>query len=164
MSACSLNSFFTSSLSYNNSTRLRYPGRVCSCIVFPESTSPKRFAHFCWQVLLPLSQCLHEPPKPATTRLWQMGTALGVRTISSMMQTKIASQDNTIKKQAAVQLKRKAATRRFGSRLATRTNRVAARALLLSRLNLFRLSGWLCCLLIPGMSFMRRRCSRHLRV
>jgi len=32
-----------------------------------------------------------------------VGTALGVRTVSSMMQTKIASQDRTIKKQAAIQ-------------------------------------------------------------
>ena len=50
-----------------------------------------------------------------------MSTALGVRTVSSMMQTKLASQDKAIKKQAAIQTKRKAATRKFGTRLASRT-------------------------------------------
>jgi hypothetical protein len=58
-----------------------------------------------------------------------MGTALGIRTVSSMMHSKIASQDNAIKKQAAVQAKRKAATRRFGTRLTTRTKRVAAKSI-----------------------------------
>ena len=38
-----------------------------------------------------------------------MGTALGVRTVSSMMQTKVNHQDKTIKKQAAVQANRIAA-------------------------------------------------------
>jgi hypothetical protein len=37
--------------------------------------------------------------------------------------------DNTIKKQAAVQAKRKAATRKFGTRLASRTRRVAAKSI-----------------------------------
>jgi len=55
-----------------------------------------------------------------------MGTALGIRTVSSMMQSKITSQDRAIKKQAAVQAKRKAATRNFATRLASRTKRVAA--------------------------------------
>jgi hypothetical protein len=58
-----------------------------------------------------------------------MGTALGIRTVSSMMQTKMASQDMTIKKQTAVQAKRKAATRKFGTRLASRTKRVAAKSI-----------------------------------
>ena len=58
-----------------------------------------------------------------------MSTALGVRTVSSMMQTKIASKDTAIKKQAAVQAKRKAATRKFGTRLAGRTKRVAAKSI-----------------------------------
>lgn len=58
-----------------------------------------------------------------------MGTALGVRTVSSMMQTKLASQDKAIKEQAAVQAKRKAATRRFGTRLANRTKRVAVKSI-----------------------------------
>ncbi len=58
-----------------------------------------------------------------------MGTALGIRTVSSMMQTKIASKDTAIKKQAAVQAKRKAATRKFGTRLASRTKRVAAKSI-----------------------------------
>ena len=58
-----------------------------------------------------------------------MGTALGVRTVSSMMQTKIASQGRTIKKQKAVTANRKVATRKFGTRLATRTKRVAAKSI-----------------------------------
>ncbi len=58
-----------------------------------------------------------------------MGTALGIRTVSSMMQSKIASQDKAIKKHKATALKRKAATRRFGTRLASRTKRVAAKSI-----------------------------------
>jgi hypothetical protein len=58
-----------------------------------------------------------------------MGTALGIRTVSSMMQTKLTSQDKAIKKQAAVQANRKAATKRFGTRLTTRTKRVAAKSI-----------------------------------
>ena len=55
-----------------------------------------------------------------------MGTALGVRTVSSMMQSTIASQDTTIKRRKATSINRKAATRKFGTRLASRTKRVAA--------------------------------------
>jgi hypothetical protein len=58
-----------------------------------------------------------------------MGTALGIRTVSSMMQSKITSQDKAIKKHKATTLKRKAATRRFSTRLATRTKRVAAKSI-----------------------------------
>jgi hypothetical protein len=58
-----------------------------------------------------------------------MGTALGVRTVSSMMQTKLTSQDKALRKQAAVQANRKAATRRFGTRLASRTKRVAGKSI-----------------------------------
>jgi hypothetical protein len=58
-----------------------------------------------------------------------MGTALGIRTVSSMMQTRIASQDKAIKKHQATTIKRKAATRKFGTRLATRTKRVAAKSI-----------------------------------
>jgi Pyruvate/2-oxoacid:ferredoxin oxidoreductase gamma subunit len=47
-----------------------------------------------------------------------LATATGIRTVSSMMQTKIAAQDKVIKKQ-------KAATKRFGTRLTSRTKRVA---------------------------------------
>jgi membrane associated rhomboid family serine protease len=39
-----------------------------------------------------------------------MGAALGVRTVSSTMQSKIAFQDTTVKKHKATALKRKAAT------------------------------------------------------
>jgi hypothetical protein len=58
-----------------------------------------------------------------------MGTALGVRTVSNMMQTKIASQDKAIKKHKATAIRRKTATRRFGTRLASRTKRVAAKSI-----------------------------------
>jgi hypothetical protein len=58
-----------------------------------------------------------------------MGTALGIRTVSSMTQSKIAAQDKTIKKHKATTLKRKAATRKFGTRLASRTKRVAAKSI-----------------------------------
>ena len=52
-----------------------------------------------------------------------MGTALGVRTVSSLMQAKIASQGKTNN------LKRKAATKKFGTRLASRTKRGAAKSI-----------------------------------
>ena len=57
------------------------------------------------------------------------GTYLGVRTVASAMQTRLASKDATIKKQKAKAVKRKAATRRFGTRLTTRTKRVAAKSI-----------------------------------
>jgi hypothetical protein len=46
-----------------------------------------------------------------------------------MMQSKIASQDKAIKKHKATAIKRKAATRKFGTRLASRTKRVAAKSM-----------------------------------
>jgi hypothetical protein len=58
-----------------------------------------------------------------------MGTYLGVRTVASAMQTKLVSRNATIKKQKATSIKRKAATRRFGTRLASRTKRVAAKSI-----------------------------------
>jgi hypothetical protein len=58
-----------------------------------------------------------------------MGIALGVRTVSSALQSKIASQDKTIKKQAAVQANRTTATRKFGTRLTTRTKQIAAKSI-----------------------------------
>ena len=58
-----------------------------------------------------------------------VGTALGLRTVSSLMQTKLATQDKAIKKHQATAIKRKAATRRFGTRLASRTRRVAAKSI-----------------------------------
>ena len=48
-----------------------------------------------------------------------MGTALGVRTVTSMMQDMIVSQDKAINKHKATAIKRKAATRKFGTRLAS---------------------------------------------
>jgi hypothetical protein len=65
-----------------------------------------------------------------------MGTYLGVRTVSSMMQTKFASKNAAIKKQRATikkhkanSLRRKVATRRFGTRLASRTKRVVGKSI-----------------------------------
>ena len=58
-----------------------------------------------------------------------MGTALGIRTVSSMMQSRIASQDKAIKRHTARASKRKAATRKFGNRLVSRTRRVAAKSI-----------------------------------
>ena len=58
-----------------------------------------------------------------------MGTYLGVRTASSMMQSKLASKNASIKKQKSTTLKRKAATRRFGTRLVSRTKRIAAKSI-----------------------------------
>jgi hypothetical protein len=70
-----------------------------------------------------------------------VGTALGIRTVSSMMQTKLAGQDKAIKKHQSTATRRKAATRKASARLASRIKRVAA---LIYRQNLFRLSAWLC--------------------
>jgi hypothetical protein len=58
-----------------------------------------------------------------------MGTTLGIRTVSSMMHSKIANQDKVINKHKATAIKRKAATRKFGTRLASRTKRVAAKSI-----------------------------------
>jgi hypothetical protein len=65
-----------------------------------------------------------------------MGTYLGVRTVSSLLQSKLASKNTAIKKQKAIfkkhktiTLKRKAATRRFGTRLANRTKRVVGKSI-----------------------------------
>jgi hypothetical protein len=58
-----------------------------------------------------------------------MGTALGVRTVSGMLQSKITSQGKAIQKHKITAIKRKAATRKFGTRLANRTKRVAAKSI-----------------------------------
>jgi hypothetical protein len=58
-----------------------------------------------------------------------MGTAMGIRTVSSALQAKIATQDRALKKHKATNLQRKAATRKFGKRLASRTKRVAAKSI-----------------------------------
>ena len=57
------------------------------------------------------------------------GTALGIRTVSAMMQTRFTAQEKTIRKHQSTTLKRKAATRKFGTRLAGRTRRVAAKSI-----------------------------------
>ena len=58
-----------------------------------------------------------------------LGTALGIRTVSSVLHTKMASQSKVIKQRNATALKRKAATKRFGTRLASRTKRLAAKSI-----------------------------------
>ena len=58
-----------------------------------------------------------------------MGTALGIRTVSSALQSKVNRQDKAIKKHKATALNRKAATRKFGTRLTSRTKRVAAKSI-----------------------------------
>jgi hypothetical protein len=58
-----------------------------------------------------------------------MSTALGVTTVAELMNNKLRAKDATIKKQQTSALKRKAATRKFGTRLASRTRRVAAKSI-----------------------------------
>jgi len=58
-----------------------------------------------------------------------MGTALGIKTVSSLLHEKITARDTEIKKQKAAAIKRQAATRNFGTRLASRTKRVAAKSI-----------------------------------
>jgi len=55
-----------------------------------------------------------------------MGTALGIQTVSDILRNKVDAKNRTIKKHTAATVKRKAAVRRFGTRLASRTKRVAA--------------------------------------
>lgn len=58
-----------------------------------------------------------------------IGTALGIKTVSSLLQDKIAARDMKIEKQKASAIKRQVATRNFGTRLASRTKRVAAKSI-----------------------------------
>jgi hypothetical protein len=58
-----------------------------------------------------------------------MSTALGVTTVAELMNNKLRAKDATIKKHQTSALKRKAATRKFGTRLANRTKRVAAKSI-----------------------------------
>jgi hypothetical protein len=58
-----------------------------------------------------------------------MSTALGVHTVTDIMNNKLRAKDATIKKHQSSAVKRKAATRKFGIRLASRTKRVAAKSI-----------------------------------
>ena len=58
-----------------------------------------------------------------------VGATLGVKTVSSALHSRLASQNTLIKKQRAEVVQRKAATKRFGTRLASRTKRVAAKSI-----------------------------------
>lgn len=57
-----------------------------------------------------------------------LAAATGVRTVTGLMQGKIASQERALKKHASQQARHRAATRRFGNKVATRTRRVAAKS------------------------------------
>jgi hypothetical protein len=58
-----------------------------------------------------------------------VGASLGIKTVSSALQSRITSQNTLIKKQQSRVIQQKAATRRFGARLASRTKRVAAKSI-----------------------------------
>jgi len=58
-----------------------------------------------------------------------MSTALGVHTVTNALQSKIAARDKTINKQKSAAANRKTATKRFGTRLASRTKRVATKSI-----------------------------------
>jgi len=58
-----------------------------------------------------------------------MSTKLGVQTVSDTLRGKLDANKKTIKKQTTAHTRRKAATRRFGTRLASRTKRVAAESI-----------------------------------
>ncbi len=58
-----------------------------------------------------------------------MATALGVQTVSDVLRQRLNSRNKTIKKNQMVAVKRKAAARRFGTRLTSRTKRVAAESI-----------------------------------
>jgi hypothetical protein len=55
-----------------------------------------------------------------------MSATFGVQTVSDALRGRLDAKNKTIKKHTAAHAKRKAATRRFGTRLASRTKRVAA--------------------------------------
>jgi len=55
-----------------------------------------------------------------------MSTAFGVQTVSDTLRGKLDAKKKIIAKNKTASIKRKAATRRFGTRLANRTKRVAA--------------------------------------
>ena len=55
-----------------------------------------------------------------------VSTALGVSTVSGALRGKVAAQNRAIARHQAAAVKRRAATRRFGTRLMSRTRRVAA--------------------------------------
>jgi len=58
-----------------------------------------------------------------------VGTTLGIKTVSNALQTRLAAQNTLIKKQQSEVTKSRAATRRFGKRLASRTKRVAVKSI-----------------------------------
>lgn len=58
-----------------------------------------------------------------------LASTLGVRTVSGALHSKIVAQKTALKKHRAAAAQRKAATRRFGRRLASRTKRVAAKSI-----------------------------------
>jgi hypothetical protein len=72
-----------------------------------------------------------------------MGTALGIRTVSSMMHSKIANQDKVINKHKATAIKRKQLPGSSALASPAESSESRQRASLPSRLSPFLLSGWL---------------------
>jgi len=58
-----------------------------------------------------------------------VASTLGVRTVSGALQARVAAQKTALKKHRAAAVQRKAAARRFGRRLTSRTKRVAAKSI-----------------------------------
>ena len=58
-----------------------------------------------------------------------LSTKLGIQTVSDTLHRKIDAKDKALRKNAAAHARNKAATRRFGSRLASRTKRVAIKSI-----------------------------------
>jgi len=58
-----------------------------------------------------------------------LGTTLGIRTVSSVMQSRIALKDRSIARHKTAAFRHKAAARKFGTRLISRTRRVAAKSI-----------------------------------
>lgn len=58
-----------------------------------------------------------------------IGTALGIHTVSEALRKKVASQKTTIAHHKSVSANRKKAARKFGTRLVSRTKRVAAKSI-----------------------------------
>lgn len=58
-----------------------------------------------------------------------VSSALGVRTVTGTLQSRIKAKDKVLYKHRSTALKRKTAARKFGSRLVTRTRRVAAKSI-----------------------------------
>jgi hypothetical protein len=88
----------------------------------------KQFLGVLWQVHISALCCLVRVILPHNGD-FIAGVLMELLSVASALQSKLVSQDNAIKKHAANQANRKAATRKFGTRLTTRTKRVAAKSI-----------------------------------